>query len=1182
MMKSQQQGRNAANRELFQKKGTSLWVPHPVECFVRASVEEPGEGNTIRVKTEIGENLVVDIDLCDLCTTTPQQVAKIDDLTKLPALNEPSLLSTLHERFKLDSIYTYTGPILLAVNPFKRLPLYTDQILNTFIRCSGDPEAFSKLDPHPYAIAARAFASMLQNEGRNQSVLVSGESGAGKTETTKIVLKYLTTVSDRAAANASGGTKKEISIADRVLQANPLMEAFGNAKTTRNDNSSRFGKMILMHFSSQTFELIGSSTATYLLEKGRVIHQASGERNYHIFYELAEGLSSDEKRRLLLDDIETYSYSNQSKTYTRADVEDREQFQATLNAMDVVGITEEEREFIFRVVIAVLHLGNVRFSDAGKEGSKISSESRYAAESASKLLGVDADELNKALTTRKISVGIGANTIAQGFTNALGLSESYLKELTPEQAAEGRDALAMTLYERLFGWIVWRINSAIAEMAGTPVANNTRNANRRRAGSHDGNDMESNFRSEHTIGCLDIFGFEVFKINSFEQLCINYANESLQQQFNEYVFELEQRVYKGEGIDWNFIEFPDNKACLEMIEARPIGLLSLIDEECLMPKGGDKSLANKLYQNLPKRYNRFDANRKEQVNLQFTIRHFAGDVCYNVEGFYHKNKNELHQELVDILVSSSEYRIATLLPSSAADAAGDSGGAAAAAHFDKVAKKRAGGGGHHHQKTMDPQAQQAASKIQQKTVGANFKQQLGLAMQRIRASQPHYIRCLKPNDQNVCAKLTRVRLMEQLRYSGVLEVVKVARAGYPTRFALADFALRFAVLAIGHGHHSGRLSTTSRKSAASIGMHQAHGATSNVKTMLENNDVAGLKDICEEIMIGADLTFGDDYQIGLTRVFLRPEAYTRIEILKGERVRKYVIMIQKTYRGYGARRKYRVKLNAHSKIQATFRGFRVRKQYRQMLLEHRAAIACQKIIRGYLTTRKYDPIFENRAHAALVIIRSIRLNIMKKRLKRISDAAKRGKAAVLVQSLARVVKAQKKANELYVNKVTGIAATSIQSFARMLVAKKKKDDIYERKLKEKFPTGTQFIWYLLPLIIVFLLANPAILITLVLLAVSMAIGGGAVLEQQKRDQELQGQRALLAKHKLRFGTQADQRKKRTETLENIHSKYGSTRGSNLSASAFDTHDYERPEPTVTSHRTNGSAKTPAFKSKSRR
>jgi len=851
------------------EKGSPVWVPHESLAYARGVVASRS-GNKITVRTENGETITASVRDIEYCSSNAQAEAKVEDMTQLPDLHNAALLSTLNERFNKDKIYTYTGPILIAVNPFKRLEsLYSSKTMNKYLQ--ADVQNRVELKPHAYAIAHSAYSAMLDFQGRNQSILVSGESGAGKTESTKIIMSYLTTVS-QSSADKRASKRGNIGISECILDANPLIESFGNAKTIRNDNSSRFGKLIQLQFDEIKGHLIGANIDTYLLEKARIIHQVKGERNYHIFYELAAGLSSSQQNEWKLPDLKDSNYTSNSGTFKRADTGDAEQFKITKNAMQVMGFKESEMDDIFRLTIAILHLGDIEFEDVHRDGTDASAVSKRSSKSLSHcagLLQVDKNLLVDALCTRALNVGIG------GKSSRLMSSESFCKQHTKQQAEEARNALAMALYERMFCWIVWRINLTIG--GGSEGFTKSRSG-KNLFGGH-GKDKGQLFHKDYSIACLDIFGFEVFEKNCFEQLCINYANETLQQQFNEFVFELEQKEYEAEGVDWKTISYPDNKKCLEMIETKPIGLLSLIDEQCLYPNGSDASLATKLYDNLSRKFaDNFIAERKEKVNQQFVINHFAGAVVYNVDGFCYKNKNELRQESVNLMRSSKNEFYGILMPE---DAAGAAGMMDPADYFNSIQPKKYRSSLERHKKPAG-----GSSRIQQKTVGSHFKQQLHMAMSHIRASQPHYVRCLKPNDKNRSGIFDRNRILEQLCYSGVLEVVRVARAGYPTRFRLNEFAQRFAVL----------------------GSSNAKGAVSKIHKLVQKGDNGSLLKACEKIVAAGKLKRIEDYQIGHTKVFLRPSAFTRLEVEKAERLRYYVVLIQNVVREF--LKTYKVKKKA--------------------------------------------------------------------------------------------------------------------------------------------------------------------------------------------------------------------------------------------------------------------------------
>uniref|UniRef100_A0A7S3V0U3 Myosin motor domain-containing protein n=1 Tax=Aplanochytrium stocchinoi TaxID=215587 RepID=A0A7S3V0U3_9STRA len=808
--------------------GQEIWVPasNTKDAYETGTITKVLGGGMLEVHP-VGK---VDSRFCETINSDMTQDHKVDDLTKLPDLHRPALLHALNSRYEKNKIYTYTGLILLAVNPFKELNLYGKKQMSPYMNSQlGDI-----LPPHAYATAHRAFLSMLEKNGRNQSILVSGESGAGKTVTTKIVMDYLTKISQRGQNQTSGGGD----ICEKVLQTNPLLESLGNAMTRRNDNSSRFGKLIQIKFEEGKSRLIGASIDTYLLEKARVVRQGSGERNFHIFYELLAGATDQQKREWNTDLCED-SRLLCNEGIRRSDITDKEQFKKTLQAMDVVGLSSQERSRIFKVVMAILHLGDINFEETfinGEEGTVISSLCNESKASLCKLLEVDADKLEPSLCTRIIS--------------ARGHETKKLHNL--KQAEEARDALCMGLYERLFLWTVWRVNQSVQTVNFKPTgADRLKN--------------KGGYNHMNTISCLDIFGFEVFDKNSFEQVCINYANEVLQQLFNEYVFKLEQKFYEAEGINWKVISFPDNHETISMIEGKPMGLLQLVDEECLFPGGNDATLHEKMYNNLRGRYKTFtiddDTQREHQL---FSVKHFAGLVEYHTDEFCAKNKNELRQEAIEFVRSSTDSLIKILLPPDAATASG----AASAEYFSKLSReegKKKRRNNKPDNNNNDRSRVHKTQKLQQRTVGAYFKDQLLEAMNFLRASEPHFIRCIKPNDFNIADEMDRERTIEQLSYSGVLEAIRISKAGYSSRFTHSEFGIRFRCF------YKGKLKAKKK------------------------NDY---KNICIAILNEAGLVQYDDWQVGHTKVFLRTEGYSKLESKKRERLYGSAAIIQKNVRIY--------------------------------------------------------------------------------------------------------------------------------------------------------------------------------------------------------------------------------------------------------------------------------------------
>lgn len=888
-----------------QLQGAHVWVKHNQLAWAKGHVTKVGTGSSkVTIKLEKGGNVTVDDCDVELCTTTPEQECAVQDLTLLSDLHHPALLSSLNERFKKDQIYTYTGPILIAINPFKNLAKIFDSKNKKMYLSAAGPGTRSQLAPHAWNLAHNAYQAMCSGDGRNQSILVSGESGAGKTVSTKIVMDYLSIVASSnpiAKLNKKASLKRRSSsqaVSQRMMEANPLMEAFGNAKTLRNDNSSRFGKLIQLQFDETKFSLVGAFINIYLLEKSRVIGQLDGERNYHIFYELDKGLSSKEKKKIEYPSLKASRYTGQSGCFTRSDIKDEDQFKGTVAAFSTLGFSEQDKNSIFQLVSAVLHLGNIDFEPQATEeqGCKVTKDSKASLQTCARLLDVPVDMLETTLTCRSISVGGGGvmNTLAK-FANSD--SGAITKKHTAAQCAEMRDGLAQTLYNQVFSWLVWRINESTTDKASRSAvrAKSTKlNGGIGSGGSNKANHRD--FYDDFSIGCLDIFGFEVFERNGFEQLLINYTNETLQNQFNDFVFHLERAEYEREGINWSVIDFPDNAACLKMIEGRPMGLLKLVDEECLYPSGTDKSLAQKLYSNLGREENSsFFAGRELRLNHQFGVAHFAGNVVYTVDQFCRKNKNELRQEAVDLLRSSKVPLFKMLLPP---DAAAAGGGSDPMAYFTKQSNKQTT-----YRSSLERHAapSRAASRLQSQTVSASFTSQLRVAMEHIRHSEPHYIRCIKSNDLNRKDTFDRLRVEEQLCYSGVLEVVKVARAGYGTRFELEEFCSKYALLARKRGGGSKRRSWGFGKSSDSL---------ASAKVILGNSA----------------LESPEDFQIGKTKVFLKAKSYNRLEFLRTTALKRYVIVIQRAVRAWLARWKSSRKLREKAAKQRRANEEKLRKE----------------------------------------------------------------------------------------------------------------------------------------------------------------------------------------------------------------------------------------------------------------
>ncbi|GBG30603.1 Myosin-6 [Hondaea fermentalgiana] len=833
------------------------------------------------------------------------ELESVEDLTQVPALHEPSLLATLHARFDANQIYTRSGRVLLALNPYKPIKgLYGRTIINQYYRAGAATEG---LPPHLYGVASTAYVNALDEGGTNQTVLVSGESGSGKTESTKILLRAITEMTELrlGSKNKPRGRAGRPALSDRVLQANPILEAFGNASTLRNENSSRFGKLIQVALRPVQGTLDGGCITTYLLEKARLAHQSPGERNFHVFYAMYAGGSRDELQAWRLQEtgrgLEAFAYISDSEAILEDVDADSKRLEAVKNAMKVLGFSSSEVKAVFEVVAGVLHLGNIEFA-AGNHGEASSvapkGASMLSCAACCDLLQIDANALERALCKRVIRVN-GSRKAHALPSFAHRQDESFEKPNSVEDAARARDALAMTLYERLFAWLVWRVNQSLRDVHNLtdPPTSTDSNATTSTTASTailspaSAADAGPALHRGFEIGILDVFGFEVFAQNGFEQLCINYCNERLQSLFNEYVFLRDQREYNAEGINWEYVNFPENNTCLEMIESRPIGLLALMDENCLVPHGNDESLINKIYAHLPKQYEQYlPASQYDRGNMRFTVRHFAGQVLYSAAGFTRKNKNELRQEAVDLLRSSRHRIVCILCPQDAADAAG---GADLASYFDEQLGAKASPGkgavpgrpaanGILRNRHGPVASALSRGAVQQKTVMAHFKAQLDAALQTIRASETHFVRCLKPNDEDEPGYLDRPRLVEQLRYSGVLQMVQVARGGYLTRMVYEDFLMRFCTLLplLGPSVRAGRyFGTPSRALALSRG-------ASRTK----------LQGYCKDILRCFGLVYGADFQTGKTKVFLRQHSFTLLEMAKDAAHGRAARVIQRVFR----------------------------------------------------------------------------------------------------------------------------------------------------------------------------------------------------------------------------------------------------------------------------------------------
>ena len=841
-------------------KGTMVWYHDDAVVWKSATVFSASETQYI---LEVGpgqENVTVPrnhpICLRNKDVFNSEGMVMLDDLTQLQHLNEPSVLHSLQMRFDVDKIYTFTGPILISMNPFKRLPgMYDDETLAEFVKTK------STTKPHVFAIANSAFKGICE-DGKCQTVLISGESGAGKTVSTKFVMKYL-------ACAGSEGDGERTEVEKQVLESNPLLEAFGNAKTLRNDNSSRFGKFIELQFrpppdapaGAPASRLCGARIHTYLLEKVRVADQQEYERNYHIFYqccaagaaygspdgvyEFPQVNKSYKGPTLKLDirgfaDHAMFNYLTKSCTTYIESMDDLAEFEATINAMKTVGLPMDEINAILNSVAGCLLLGNCKFLPADNEGSKVERNEADKVKFFSlvcDLLGVDEAALEKALCTKTI--------VTRG--------ETFVSPVPPGPAGDYRDALARQIFGLLFLTLVDRANTSIGYLADV----------------------------ELFCGVLDIFGFECFKVNSFEQLCINFTNERLQQFFNNFVFKLEEILYKNEDIPWDPLDFPDNSESVELLQDPKTGLFAMLDEECVVPSGSDKGFCNKIIA----KHGNGQSKRFEAIKTKpdwFIVKHFAGPVPYSSENFLDKNKDQLPPPIVDVVKASTKPFIANLFLDAEARKNGTD---------DASQAKLAG-------KNPVPAAAAGGKKKKAYTVANDFKDQLTTLMDTVNKTEPHFIRCVKPNPQNVPDIYDRVSVTEQLRYGGVLQAVQVSRAGYPIRITHMDVWLDYRYM---------------------LGKNERLGLEKNNDSRARATEM--MKILETEYKIPRQpVTNNVTWAVGRTMVFMKQISYEVLNRGRSKKRNACATKIQALWKGYAQRKWYARAKQSIIKIQALMRG----------------------------------------------------------------------------------------------------------------------------------------------------------------------------------------------------------------------------------------------------------------------
>ncbi|KXZ52496.1 MYO1A protein [Gonium pectorale] len=813
--------------------GTKVWIRDEKEAWIKGEVVKVEEEHVL-VRTE-ATGLEVKCKPEDAPLQNPHNNRGVDDMTTLSYLHEPAVLWNLNTRYAYDDIYTYTGTILIAINPFAALPhLYGEHMMNQYRGVDIGDYA-----PHVYAIADAAYRQM-RKEMKGQSILVSGESGAGKTETSKLIMKYLAYMGGYSEAGEQTGSGR--SVEEQVLESNPLLEAFGNAKTTRNNNSSRFGKYVEINFNDKGV-ISGAAIRTYLLERSRVVAINNPERNYHIFYQLCDGASPEQRSAWRLKNAQEYRYLNQSTCFQLPGTDNAEDFKRTIYAMERVGIPAADREAIFRTVAAILHLGNIDFNPGPEDSALVAPSAEDGLDTTAMLLGVDKEGLRKALTTRVRQTPEGP----------------IVSPLDARAAAETRDSLAKIIYAKMFDWLVSMINAAIGE----------------------------DKKCAASVGVLDIYGFEQFQYNDFEQFCINLANEKLQQHFNQHVFKMEQAEYEREQIDWSYIEFVDNQDVLDLIEGK-MGVLDLLDEVCRFVDAKGKDFAEKLYNAGNCKESRRFSKPKTSMT-QFIIDHYAGPVKYDTANFIDKNKDFVVPEHQALLGGSAQPFMAALFTEP--DSAADVGPAGAA-----------------------PGRRGAAKGVKFNSVGSQFKKQLAELMVQLHAMEPHYIRCIKPNESAQPGVFENKNVLHQLKCGGVMEAVRISCAGFPSKRPYGDFVDHFWPL-----------------------------APDMLKTDAEDTEIA------KAILAKAGVS---GYQLGLTKIFMRGGQMAQLDKLRTDTLNSAAITIQRFVRGALARRRYVAARAAVLTIQCAMRAWAARKLTME-LRRQKAALTIQRLWRGYKARSTY-------------------------------------------------------------------------------------------------------------------------------------------------------------------------------------------------------------------------------------
>ncbi|XP_047446348.1 unconventional myosin-VIIa-like isoform X2 [Mugil cephalus] len=865
------------------RKGDWVWVDSNIGVPIGASVKETSLGQRVLVDDDGKEHRLSREKEASLKIMHPTSVEGVDDMIKLGDMTEAGLLRNLLIRYKQDITYTYTGSVLVAVNPYKDHPIYSPEQVKLY-----HGRRLGELPPHIFAIAEACYFNMTRHL-RDQCCIISGESGAGKTESTKLILQYLAAIS---------GELSEQQIEKQILESNPILEAFGNAKTTRNDNSSRFGKYLEIFFNKDGV-IVGARVEQYLLEKSRVCHQAPEERNYHIFYCMLKGMSAQERKTLRLGNAKEYAFLTKGDCTVCKGRNDASDYIRVHSAMRLLMFSEDQCQEIHKLLAAILHLGNLCFESSTEnnvEKSDVRKSEHFGI--AASLLEVNESSLASSLTKRSLMI----------------TRESVTKPLSSEQASDCRDALVKAIYNKLFIWITGKINSVIYKK------------------------VDDNPNASYlSIGLLDIFGFENFQTNSFEQLCINFANEKLQQFFVDHIFKIEQEEYLKDDIVWNNITYTDNQNVLDLLAGKPCNLLALIDEESHFPKGSDLTLLNKMNQQ-HKKNSVYIASRSNR-DTGFGICHFAGVVHYESIGFLEKNRDAVSSDIIKMVDNSTNELLRQI--------------------FEKELTNNEAKNSKNSKVTITYrtfQRGQFDNHKQVPTLTGQFRQSLDSLMKALSICQPFFIRCFKPNTGKKSKVFDREVCMRQLRYSGMMDTIRIRKLGYPIRHTVTEFLARYRVLL--------KTPVCDPKTASAMACCQA---------------------ICKAV-IGQK----DEWKIGRNKIFLKDAHDALLERRREQEFSRVAMVIQGAMRGYRVRKAFLRKRWAAMVLQRYWRAFREGKIQRGF-----------QRLASKIRSRKLQSMYQRQRSAVLTIQAQVRGHSVRK------DWRKMRAAAIVIQAHVRGFQARK-------------------------------------------------------------------------------------------------------------------------------------------------------------------------------